>query len=52
MYQRKADDKNTSTTRIYYQLGPTYLLSALTTVAMNELLCMKNAGAQIAMDFS
>ena len=22
------------------------------TVAMNELLCMKNAGAQIAMDFS
>ena len=23
-----------------------------TTVAINELLCMKNAGAQIAMDFS
>ena len=22
------------------------------TVAINELLCMKNAGAQIAMDFS
>ena len=24
----------------------------LFTVAINELLCMKNAGAQIAMDFS
>ena len=24
----------------------------LSTVAINELLCMKNAGAQIAMDFS
>ena len=24
----------------------------LLTVAINELLCMKNAGAQIAMDFS
>ena len=24
----------------------------LQTVAINELLCMKNAGAQIAMDFS
>jgi hypothetical protein len=24
----------------------------LNTVAINELLCMKNAGAQIAMDFS
>ena len=23
-----------------------------TTVAINDLLCMKNAGAQIAMDFS
>ena len=26
--------------------------SFLYTVAINELLCMKNAGAQIAMDFS
>ena len=25
---------------------------AVITVAINELLCMKNAGAQIAMDFS
>ena len=24
----------------------------LVTVATNELLCMKNAGAQLAMDFS
>ena len=24
----------------------------VSTVAINELLCMKNAGAQIAMDFS
>ena len=28
------------------------ILSLHTTVAINELLCMKNAGAQIAMDFS
>ena len=29
-----------------------HLRFILHTVAINELLCMKNAGAQIAMDFS
>ena len=29
-----------------------FMKSSLATVAINDLLCMKNAGAQIAMDFS
>ena len=28
------------------------MINSICTVAINELLCMKNAGAQIAMDFS
>ena len=31
--------------------GTVYILGQY-TVAINELLCMKNAGAQIAMNFS
>ena len=40
-------------TRIFLQ-SPKIIKSGtrLFTVAINELLCMKNAGAQIAMDFS
>ena len=32
-------------------IGASWLLGG-TTVAINELLCLKNAGAQIAIDFS
>ena len=36
----------------YKQLVLLVLYWPFYTVAENELLCMKNAGAQIAMDFS
>ena len=35
---------------LYYIVTLKY--AVVLTVAINELLCMKNAGAQIAMDFS
>ena len=41
----------------YLEKKITYVLSTkpaqdFSTVAINDLLCMKNAGAQIAIDFS
>ena len=35
-----------------YLWATLYINSISSTVAINELLCLKNAGAQIAMDFS
>ena len=37
---------------VYYFAATKRSIVELFTVAINELLCMKNAGAQIAMDFS
>ena len=48
---RKAGDVRKSDRRHGRDLYNAISQSAL-TVAINELLCMKNAGAQIAMDFS
>ena len=37
---------------IPYEFKCSHWLKLQHTVAVNDLLCMKNAGAQIAMDFS